>query len=79
MNFWKNNIPVGFTETLTYSSKHIFKCEFCNNYFDNFRKLGGHMSNQHPKSSAYYSYRKEVRDKRYLERVAYKMALEKYN
>jgi hypothetical protein len=39
--------------------------------FENYRKLGGHFSNYHPGRSTSFNHKKNVRERRANERVAY--------
>jgi hypothetical protein len=51
-----------------------YRCEKCYKIFSNFRSLGGHFSNNHAGESDIFNHKKDVREKRTIEREAFKIA-----
>jgi hypothetical protein len=45
-----------------------YTCKLCNELFNTGQALGGHMSRKHPGQSTDYMHKKEIRDKRDVER-----------
>ena len=54
--------------------KPTYKCDFCDLRFTDFRKLGGHCSNTHPRTSYIYNHKKQVRIERTQMRLSLKIA-----
>lgn len=79
--FFKNNtVEMDNEEEDNESTDMPFKCYIpgCIQKFSNAFALGGHCSKSHPGLSPIYNHKKQVRQKRELERDLHKEALEVY-
>ena len=59
-------------------SLNVFECMECKAGFSTGQALGGHMSKKHPGKSEHYSKKKQIRDRRVLERAKLLLAKKRY-